>query len=42
MGLLIDFSRRRLQIDTVDCYIIYTSFAFRPGDERDPRRLGRL
>jgi hypothetical protein len=25
-----DGSRRRLQIDTVDCYIIHTPFAFRP------------
>jgi diketogulonate reductase-like aldo/keto reductase len=32
-----DASRRRLQIDTVDCYIIHTPFAFRPGDEQDPR-----
>ena len=32
-----DASRRRLQIDTVDCYIIHTPFAFQPGDEQDPR-----
>jgi diketogulonate reductase-like aldo/keto reductase len=32
-----DASLRRLQIDTVDCYIIHTPFAFRPGDEQDPR-----
>jgi alcohol dehydrogenase (NADP+) len=32
-----DGSRRRLQIDTVDCYIIHTPFAFQPGDEQDPR-----
>jgi diketogulonate reductase-like aldo/keto reductase len=32
-----DGSRKRLQIDTVDCYIIHTPFAFRPGDEQDPR-----
>jgi diketogulonate reductase-like aldo/keto reductase len=25
-----DGSRRRLHIDTVDCYIIHTPFAFRP------------
>jgi len=30
-------SRRRLQIDYVDCYVIHTPFAFRPGDEQDPR-----
>jgi diketogulonate reductase-like aldo/keto reductase len=32
-----DASRRRLQIDYVDCYHIHTAFAFRPGDEQDPR-----
>ena len=32
-----DGSRRRLQIDTVDCYIIHTPFAFQPGDNQDPR-----
>jgi diketogulonate reductase-like aldo/keto reductase len=32
-----DASCRRLQIDTVDCYIIHTPFAFQPGDEQDPR-----
>ncbi len=32
-----DASCRRLQIDHVDCYIIHTPFAFRPGDEQDPR-----
>lgn len=32
-----DASRRRLQIDSVDCYVIHTPFAFRPGDEQDPR-----
>jgi len=30
-------SCRRLQIDTVDCYLIHTPFAFQPGDEQDPR-----
>src|SRR5271167_3099959 len=30
-------SRKKLQIDTVDCYLIHTPFAFRPGDEQDPR-----
>ena len=30
-------SCRRLQIDTVDCYIIHTPFAFRAGDDQDPR-----
>lgn len=32
-----DASRRRLQVDSVDCYLIHTPFAFRPGDEQDPR-----
>src|SRR6202035_4386051 len=32
-----DASRRRLQIDSVDCYLIHPPFAFRPGDEQDPR-----
>src|SRR5271170_3990545 len=32
-----DASRRRLQIDYVDCYLIHTPFAFRPGEEQDPR-----
>jgi diketogulonate reductase-like aldo/keto reductase len=30
-------SLRRLQLDHIDCYIIHTPFAFRPGDEQDPR-----
>ncbi len=32
-----DASRRRLQVDYVDCYLIHTPFAFQPGDEHDPR-----
>jgi len=32
-----DASRRRLQADDIDCYIIHTPFAFRPGDDQDPR-----
>jgi diketogulonate reductase-like aldo/keto reductase len=30
-------SCRRLQVDYVDCYLIHTPFAFRPGDDQDPR-----
>jgi diketogulonate reductase-like aldo/keto reductase len=30
-------SRQRLHLDYVDCYLIHTPFAFRPGDEQDPR-----
>ena len=30
-------SLRRLQLDYVDCYLIHTPFAFRPGDDQDPR-----
>ena len=32
-----DGSRRRLSVDHIDCYIIHTPFAFKPGDEQDPR-----
>jgi len=32
-----DASCRRLKIDTIDCYFIHTPFAFKPGDELDPR-----
>src|SRR3984885_8053438 len=32
-----DASRRRLQLNYVDCYLIHTPFAFQPGDEQDPR-----
>jgi diketogulonate reductase-like aldo/keto reductase len=32
-----DASRRRLQLDHVDCYLVHTPFAFRPGDDQDPR-----
>jgi diketogulonate reductase-like aldo/keto reductase len=30
-------SLRRLQLDYADCYLIHTPFAFRPGDDQDPR-----
>ena len=30
-------SLRRLRLDHADCYLIHTPFAFRPGDEQDPR-----
>lgn len=32
-----DASLERLQLDYVDLYLIHTPFAFRPGDELDPR-----
>ncbi len=32
-----DASRRRLQVDAIDCYLIHTPFAFQSGDEQDPR-----
>jgi diketogulonate reductase-like aldo/keto reductase len=38
-----DASRRRLQLDYVDCYLVHTPFAFRPGDEQDPKdELGQV
>jgi diketogulonate reductase-like aldo/keto reductase len=38
-----DGSRRRLRLDTIDCYLIHTPFAFQPGDEQDPRDVqGRV
>jgi diketogulonate reductase-like aldo/keto reductase len=30
-------SLRRLQIDYADCYVIHTPFAFKPGEDQDPR-----
>jgi len=30
-------SRDRLQLDSIDCYLIHTPYAFRPGDDQDPR-----
>jgi diketogulonate reductase-like aldo/keto reductase len=30
-------SRKKLQLDFVDLYLIHTPFAFQPGDEQDPR-----
>lgn len=32
-----DASLRLLKIDYVDCYLIHTPVAFRPGEEQDPR-----
>jgi diketogulonate reductase-like aldo/keto reductase len=32
-----DESLKRLQLDYVDCYLIHTPFAFRPGPDQDPR-----
>jgi diketogulonate reductase-like aldo/keto reductase len=38
-----DASLRRLRLDYADCYLIHTPFAFRPGDEQDPRdELGQV
>jgi alcohol dehydrogenase (NADP+) len=30
-------SCQRLKIDYVDCYLVHTPFAFKPGDDQDPR-----
>ncbi len=30
-------SCQRLRVDYVDCYLVHTPFAFKPGDEQDPR-----
>jgi diketogulonate reductase-like aldo/keto reductase len=37
VGPAFDASRRKLRLDHIDCYLIHTPFAFRPGDEQDPR-----
>src|SRR5262249_37269155 len=33
----LEASRRAIQPDYVDCYLIHTPFAFQPGDEQDPK-----
>ena len=33
----LEASLRRLQLDYVDCYLVHTPFAFKPGDEMYPR-----
>jgi len=33
----LEVSLRRLQLDYLDCYLVHTPFAFRPGDEMYPR-----
>jgi aldehyde reductase len=33
----IDASRDRLQVEYIDLYLMHTPYAFRPGDEQDPR-----
>ena len=33
----LEVSLRRLQLGYSDCYLIHTPFAFRAGDEQDPR-----
>src|SRR5579871_1679214 len=30
-------SREQLQLDSIDCYLIHTPFAFQPGEDQDPR-----
>jgi len=33
----IEASRERLQLDFIDLYLMHTPYAFRPGDDQDPR-----
>ncbi len=33
----IESSRGKLKVDTVDLYLIHTPYAFRPGEDQDPR-----
>lgn len=37
VGPAFEASCRRLGVDYVDCYLIHTPFAFKPGDDQDPR-----
>lgn len=37
VALAFEASRKRLQVEDIDCYIIHTPFAFQPGDNQDPR-----
>lgn len=40
VGPAFEASRNKLQVDYVDLYLIHTPFAFRPGDDQDPRDAG--
>jgi aldehyde reductase len=33
----IEASRERLQVESIDLYLMHTPYAFRPGDDQDPR-----
>ncbi len=34
-------SLKKLQLDSIDLYLIHTPFAFQPGDDQDPQRFQR-
>jgi diketogulonate reductase-like aldo/keto reductase len=37
VGPAFEASRKRLQLDHIDAYLIHTPFAFQPGENQDPR-----
>ncbi|HEY9757325.1 MAG TPA: aldo/keto reductase [Oculatellaceae cyanobacterium] len=37
VGPAFEASRKRLNVDCIDCYLVHTPFAFQPGEDQDPR-----